>query len=561
MGRIRIALAAGVAALALSITGCTGASTGASSGGSPGASGGGGGDGVLRIGATATIDSLNPFVSQSDYSSVAYQYMYPHLVEYDENLDLVPSFATSWDTSSDGKTWTFHTVSGATWSDGKPLTAKDAAFTLTMMVKFEDGPTGLLAGLVQHLKSATASDDTTLILSYDVPVANVLAQMQGVHIYPEQVWGPLATGDGSKITTFQNPVPIVSGGPFMMTKYTKNQLALFARNPNWWGSTQPHIDGFGFQFFANDDAMVTALKTGQLDMIGEATPPTAIDSLNSAGMKVMTGDSLTFMTFIINTNPKKKAHHELLDPKVREALEYATDRQQIIDTAWLGQAVPGASIVQPASGWNDPSIKPLPFDVAKANELLDAAGLTKGSDGIRVAPDGEKMSYDVVFPTEIAGTGDRTFQIIQSDFKQVGIELKQQRMDPDAAWTAIAGDDDKYQDFDLAMWDWVLPPDPQTVLAAMTCDQWGNLSDSGYCNPEFDKLYEKQSTLVDRDARAEVVNQMQQIVFDDRPYIVLNYPNIIEAHSPAWDGFVMSPLVGSVNNLSTQTLLAVHKVG
>ncbi len=558
MGRIRIALVAALAALALVTTACSSGSAGG--GGAPTDGSGGGGDGVLRIGATATIDSLNPFVSQSDYSSVAYQYLYPHLVEYDEKLDLVPSFATEWETSSDGKTWTFHTVSGAKWSDGAPLTAKDAAFTLTMMVKFQSGPTALLAGLVQHLKTATAPDDNTLVLTYNAPVANVLAQMQGVHIYPEQVWGPLAEGDGSKIATFQNPAPIVAGGPFTMTKYTKNQLALFARNPNWFGPA-PHIDGFGFQFFANDDAMVTALKTGQLDMIGEATPPTAIETLNGAGMKVLTGDSLTFMTFIINTNPKKKAHHELLDPNVRKAMEYAIDRQQIIDTAWLGQAVPGASIVQPASGWNDPSIKPLPFDLDQANQLLDAAGLAKGSDGIRVAPDGEKMSYDLVFPTEIAGTGDRTFQIIQGDFKQVGIELKQHRMDPDAAWSAIAGDDDKYQDYDLAMWDWVLPPDPQTVLAAMTCAQWGNLSDSGYCNPAYDKLYQKQSTLLDRDARQQVVNEMQKIIFDDRPYIVLNYPNVIEAHSPQWDGFVMSPLVGSVNNLSTQTLLAVHKAG
>lgn len=555
MLRVRFAVAAVVAALALVTAGCT------SSGDGGGGSGGGASGGVLRIGATATIDTLNPFTSQSDYSSVAYQYMYPHLVEYDQKLDLVPSFATSWDTSSDGKTWTFHTVADAKWSDGKPLTAKDAAFTLNMMVKFSDDATALLGGLVQHLKTVTAPDDNTLVLQYGSPVGNVLANMQGVHIYPEHVWGPLAQGDGSKIPTFQNPVPIVSGGPFMMTKYSKNQLALFEKNPNWWGQTKPKIDGFGLQFFANDDAMVTALKNGQLDMIGEATPPTALKSLEAAGMKVLSGPSLTFMTFIINTNPKKVDHHELLDPNVRKAMEYAIDRQQIIDTAWLGQAVAGASIVQPASGWNDPDIKPLPYDLDEANKLLDAAGMTMGSDGVRVAPDGERMSYDVIFPTEIAGTGDRTFQIIQASFKKVGIELKQHRMDPDAAWDAIAADDDEYTHYNLAMWDWVLPPDPQTVLAAMTCDQWGNLSDSGYCNPAFDKLFEKQGTLIDRDARQQVVDEAAQLVYDDRPYIVLNYPNVLEAHSPAWDGFVLSPLVGSVNNLSTETLLSVHKVG
>ncbi len=554
--RFRLGLGAVTAAVAVLLSACTG------SGSHPSVTGSGTpkAGGVLRIGATATIDSLNPFVSQSDYSSVAYQYLYPHLVEYDAKLGFAASFATKWETSADGRTWTFHTVPGAKWSDGQPLTAKDAAFTLTMMIKFQDDATALLAGLVAHLQTAAASDDNTLVLTYEVPVANVLAQMQGVHIYPQQVWGPLAAGNGSKIKTFQNLPPIVSGGPFTMTKYNKDQLALFAKNPNWWGAKKPYIDGFGLQFFANDDAMVTALKTNQVDMIGEATPPTAIKTLQDTGMKVLTGPSLTLMTFIINTNPKKKNHPELLDPKVREALEYAIDRKQIIDTAWLGQAIPGASVVAPASGWNDQTVQPLPFDLSKANSMLDAAGFAKGSDGIRVA-NGARMSYDVVFPTEINGSGDRTFQIIQSGFKDAGVEIKQRKMDPDAAFTAIAGDNGKYEDFDLAMWDWVLPPDPQNILGDMTCAQWGNNSDSGYCNPTFDQLYEKQSTLVDRSQRQAVVNQMQHILFDDRPYIVLNYPNVIEAHSPTWAGFVMSPLVGSVNNMSTETLLNVHQVG
>ncbi|MGH8962846.1 MAG: ABC transporter substrate-binding protein [Jatrophihabitantaceae bacterium] len=547
VGRFRGAVLA-VAALALIASGCSSSHTAAEPGG------------VLRIGISTPIDSLNPFVSQSDYSSVTYQYVYPHLVQYNAKVELVPSFATKWETSADGKTWTFHTVPNAKWSDGKPLTARDAAFTLTMMIKFQNGPTGVLGGLVANLKTAVAPDANTLVLTYSAPTANVLAQMQGVHILPQQVWAPLATGNGSKIKTFQNDsTPMVSGGPFMLIKYQVNQIALFHRNPNWWGQ-KPHIDGFGLQMFATDDAMVASLKANQLDMIGEHTPPTVVASLKSAGMDVLTAPSLTFMDFIINTNPKKKHNRELLNPDVRKAMEYAIDRQQIIDTAWLGFAKPGASVVAPASGWNDSSIQPLPYDLAKANALLDAAGYAKGSDGVRVA-DGHRMSYHLVFPTEINGSGDRTFQIIKNSFQQIGIELNEQKMDPTAAQTAIAGSNNLYQDFDLAMWDWVLPPDPQNILGDMTCAQWGNNSDSGYCNHTFDALYAKQSTLVDRSQRQAVVNQMQQIAYNDRPYIVLNYPDIIEAHTSKWTGFEMSPLLGSVNNMSIDTLLDVHQVG
>ena len=548
--RFRFGIAAIAAVLLLAATGCSkSADSGTSTQG-----------GILRIGATATIDSLNPFVSQSDYSSVAFEYMYPHLVEHDADLNIIPSFATKWETSPDGKTWTFHTVPGAKWSDGQPLTAQDAAFTINMMIKFQNGPTGQLGGLVAHMIKAVATDDNTLVTTYDVSVANVLTQMQGLNIYPQHVWATLATGDGKQITSFQNSAPIVSGGPFMMTKYVQNQLALFAKNPNWWGAKKPIIDGFGFQFFANDDALVTALKTNQVDMIGEATPPTALGSLQSAGMTVVSAPGVGIKTLIINTNPKKKQHHELLNPTVREAFEYAIDRQQIVDTAWLGHAQLGSSVVTPASGWKDPTIQPLPFDIAKGNALLDSVGYTAGADGIRVA-NGQQMSYDLIFPTEENGAGDRTFQIIQSDFKQIGVQLTQHKMDPAATFTAIAGTDNKYQDFDLAMWNWVLPPDPDNIMNAMTCAQWGALSDSGYCNPAFDAMYAQQSTLSNVSARHALINQMQRVLVNDRPYIVLDYPNVIEAHNPAWTGFVMSPLVGSVNNISLITLLNVHRVG
>src|SRR6266852_4400947 len=96
---------------------------------------GGGSGGVLRIGTSYPIDSLNPFVAQSDYSYMAFEYIYPQLVQYNAKLDIVPDFATSWTTSPDGLTWTFHTQPHAKWSDGRPLTAEDAAWTINSVLK------------------------------------------------------------------------------------------------------------------------------------------------------------------------------------------------------------------------------------------------------------------------------------------------------------------------------------------------------------------------------------------------------------------------------------------
>jgi peptide/nickel transport system substrate-binding protein len=544
-GRFRRALL-GAAAVALIATLSCGAPSAAKAGD------------ILRIGSSQPIDSLNPFVANSDYSSVAFQYAYPFLTEYDAKLKIVPYFAQSWEVSEDHKVWTFHTTPGATWSDGKPLTAKDAAFTFNMINKFKDGPTARLSQWLAHLVTAEAKDANTLVLTYDSPVGSVLVQMQAMPILPEHVWAPLATGDGKKLSTFENKTPWVSGGPFVFAKHVKEQLALFKRNPKWWGARKPIIDGFGFQFFANDDAMVTALTSGQIDMIGEQTPPTAADSLTKAGMVVLDGPSSGYKTFIINSNEKKKKNRELLDPKVREALEYAIDRDSIVKTVWLGHATAGSTFVAPATGWHNDAIAPLPFDLTKANALLDAAGYKLGADGVRVAGD-HPMSYEVIFSTEENGTGDRTFQIIQAGFKRIGINITQHKMDPDAAGEAMTAPDGKYEDFDFSMSNWVPPVDPEFVLSVMTCGQWGNTNDSGYCNADYDAMYSKQSATVEEQERRDIVNQMQAKIFNERPYIIIDYPDVLEAHSPKWTGFVLSPLVGSVNNLSTETLINVHK--
>ena len=553
-GHIRIAVAAPlVVVAAVALASCGGSGTGSGSAG-----------GVLHIGTTYPIDSMNPFVAQSDYSYAVYEYIYPQLVQYNSTLGIAPDFARNWSTSADGRTWTFHTVPHARWSDGKPLTAADVAWTINEVMKYKNGPAGQWAGLLEHMIGASAPNPTTLVIRYSTAVANVLEQMQSMSVLPKQVWAPYFTGNGAKIKTFPNVPPangkpMVSGGAFELVRYKANQYALFKRNPDWWGP-KPKIEGFGLQFFSNADAMVQALKDGQVDFIGEYTPPTAVTALKKAGFVVTTTPSISMKTFIINTNPHKSTHRELLDPRVREAIEYATDRSQIIKTAWLGLAQPGSTIIAPADGsWHDANVKVLPFDLAKANHLLDAAGDKMGPNGVRIAG-GHPMSYKVVFPPDERGTGDRTFQIMQSDLQKIGISITQQNMDDSATFNAISAPNSKYQTFDMAMWDWVPPVDPDFMLSVLTCAQLGNNSDSGYCNPAYDRMYARQSTLISTSARRALIWQMQQFIYAAKPYIILDYPDIIEAHSVKWAGFTVSPVMGSVNSLSTQTLLRVHHV-
>jgi peptide/nickel transport system substrate-binding protein len=545
--------------LAFAAVSCTGGSSDSTSQASGGSSGAVKSGGFLRIAAGEGIDSLNPFVGINDDSYSAWVYMYPEIDQIDtKTLDYIPDFATSWDHSSDGLTWTFHTVPDAKWSDGEPLTAEDVAWTYNTIIKFRKGATGALGGSATGLEKVVATDPATAVFHYDHPVASVLSDVQGVPILPEHVWSKYAAGDGKALKTYPNTPskdqPVVSGGPFVVTQYQQDAVTLFETNPNYYG-TAPHIDGFGLQYFSNEDAEVTALKNGEIDAI-ELLPSTSVDTVKQAGFNVYIGPGLTYRTFIINSNPDKTSNRELLDPQVKMAFEYAIDRQEIIRTAWLGYGQPGSTIVPTSTGkWHDPSIQPLPYDLQKANTLLDQAGFARGADGIRVA-DGHPMTYDVIFPQSERGAGDRAFQIIQSSFHDIGVKLVQKPVT--GAYSVITAPNNKYDDFDLAMWNWTPSIDPDFILAAMTCDSWGDWNDSGYCNPAYDKLYQQQRRTIDVGARHDLVYQMQKMVFDDRPYIVLNYNETIDAWSPKWTGFVQS-VQGFFPFLSKQSLTSVHQ--
>jgi len=514
--------------------------------------------GVYRLGTPSAIDSLNPFVAFQADAYSTFEYIYPELVQYNPKQQFVPDFARTWNVSPDGKVWTFHTQPNARWSDGKPLTAADVAWTYSTILKFQDGPTANSAGYVAHMKSATAPNATTVVLTYDRPVANVLSQVQQAPILPEHIWAKYATGNGKALTRFSNNAPVVSGGPFILEKYTPKQIALFKRNPNYYGP-RPHIDGFGLEYFATTDAMVTALKSGQLDG-AEDVPPTSVATLKAAHFVVPAVASYTFDDFIINSNPQQQASHkELLNPLLRQAFDDAIDRQAIVKTSLLGYGQPGSSIIGPATGhWYNPAIKPATFDLAKANQLLDQAGYKMGPNGVRIA-DGHPMSYTVIIPSDIANTyGQRSFQIIQSDFSKIGVTLTEKTLDDSAAYNAITAND--YKSFEISMWDWGPLPDPDFMLSVLTCGSWNVWNDTGYCNKTYDSMYESQSAAMNPAKRQQIIYQMEQMAATTRMYLVLDYPDLIEAHSTHWADL---PLVGgsSFTSMSKIPFESVHQVG
>jgi peptide/nickel transport system substrate-binding protein len=510
--------------------------------------------GTFRIGTSSRIDSLNPYVAFNQDAYSTFEYVYPFLIQYDKaNRKFVADFATKWKASNGGKTWTFTVRKGAKWTDGKPLTAKDAAWTINTDIKYAAGGAANAAGLIAHIKNAKAPNATTLVVNYAKAPGNVLGQFQQFAILPQHIWSKHTGHKGNDLKRFSNN-PLVGAGPFELSKFKKDDIALFQRNGSFYAE-KPLVDGFGLRMFSNEDALVSALKAHEIDAI-EDVPGTAIKTLKkSFNVRAVTGVSQT--DFIINSNPKKKKHKELLNLKVKAAMAHAIDRKQIVRVVFLGYGHPAGSIIPPATGgWYNPAVKPESFNLALANKILDRLGFKKGSGGIRVA-NGHKMSYEVITPTDVPST-NRTFQILQPDFKKIGIQLKQRALDSTAAFDAITAPDGKYLNFDLSLWNWVALIDPDFMLSVVTCAQYEGWSDSGFCDKRYDAMYSQQQLTPNQAKRKALVWKMQRYLQAKRPYIWLATQDAVWAVSKSWGGLVASPQ-GPFNSISKLSLSRVHR--
>jgi peptide/nickel transport system substrate-binding protein len=398
----------------------------------------------------------------------------------------------------------------------------------------------------------SAPNDTTLVVHYDTAIANVLPQLSQFWILPQHVWSKYTGNDGKDLKSYQpeQHLPTVAGGPYVVSKYASKGTTVFKPNPYFYGP-KSHADAVVLTYYTNATTMIADLNAGSLDFVDQVpyNAVSLVKSNNKYSVYAAPSDEVTDITF--NSNPLKKKNRELLNPDVREALEYATDRAQIVSVVYAGYAKPWANMLSRLSGeWVDPSIQPLPFDVAKANEMLDALGYRRGSDGIRVVPatsgayaqPAHKMEYDLMVPGTLDFNGDRTFQIIANGWLKAGVKIHE-----------VAGGDtsqsygyetaESYTKFDLAIWDWTEYIDPDFEMSYMTRAQWFSWSDTGYNNPQFNRWYLQQATLTDPAERRALIFKMERQIASDRPYIQLVTEDLVTASNKDWTGF--SPSLNS----------------
>jgi len=234
---------------------------------------------------------------------------------------------------------------------------------------------------------------------------------------------------------------------------------------------------------------------------------------------------------------------------VKEAFEYAIPRRQLVNVLFAGYAHPWANILSAwsgPSGWLNPAVKPLPYDPAKANQILDSLGYRRGAGGIRMVPatggrfpqGAHEMSYGVVVPNDLDFNGDRQFQILQSAFQKIGVKINEiPGGDVSQAYTTITSPHGTYQNTDMYTWYWHPYIDPNFNLSVVTRAQWNDNSDSGMNDPTYDAMWEQQQRTVNVAARRRLVWKMEAYLAQKRPYIQLVNNDLLTAHRDGWTGF------------------------
>jgi peptide/nickel transport system substrate-binding protein len=498
------------------------------------------GDRIVRIGWTQDPENLNPFVGVQGTDYEIWHLNYDFLVGFDAaSLKPTPELATKWSVSADGKTWTFDIRQGVKWQDGVPLTAKDVAFTFDYIV---DNNLTNLSIYTDGIVHATALSDTQVTIECKAPKSNMLQMV--VPIIPEHIWSKVPGKLAS--SSYINKPPIIGSGPFQVIDYKSGQYVKLQANKNYWGGA-PKIDQLIFQMYTNPMNMTSELKNGTIDGAVDVPAAQFAGLKGQPGITTSEGTSWRFTELGFNcyANPNSMGNPVLLDTKFRQALEWAVDRQKIVDVAMNGYAKVGSTLLVPYSqyAWTPPASDQFTYDPAKAAALLDAAGYKMGPNGIRLDKTGKPISLRL-FVTTDSPENQTAAKLVAGWFQNVGIGVKLTVMD---SGTLLAAqyhyNGNTYApDYDMYIWYWTADVDPYFMLGIYTPAQVEGWNDCLWTDPAYTKLNGQQATTIDVAQRKLVTDQMQQMFYQASPYIIFTYPYQLEAYNTnKWTGWTHAP--------------------
>ena len=522
---------------------------------------------TLHVGWTAEPDNLNPFIGYESSSLEIFHLNYDFLVGFRaSDLQPVPELATSWSHSADGKTWTFDLRHGVTWQDGVPFTAKDVVFTFDYIIKNQMTN---FTTYTQFIKDVVAVNDYTVRFDCTKPKSNMLGMV--VYILPAHIWSKISPKAAAN--SFANSPPMIGTGPFQTVQWVKGNYVRMVANKHYWRGA-PKIDQIIFQFYSNADTMASDLKSGALQLAWDI-PQAQFSSINGTnGLTAIGGvlngfDELGFNSYAGSTS---LGNHVLTDWRFRQALQWAVDKSRIAQIGYEGHATPATTIIRsdyykaPLDWhWQPPAAQTYAFDLTRAGQMLTAAGYPL-KNGVRVDKQGKPITLRL-FARSQSSTDQTVAKLIAGWFGQLGLKIDLTIMDEGAMTAKMYNTDsagDYAPDYDMFLWYWYSDPDPDFMLSVLTKSQINGWSDTGFDDPAYDAMYAQQQVTVDPQARKAIVWRMQQLIYQQSPYVPLVYPQWLEAYNTKdWTGWVRSPAGNGpvfYAEYNIDTFLNVHPV-
>jgi peptide/nickel transport system substrate-binding protein len=468
--------------------------------------------------------SLNPAITTGGPIHTVTDQIFNGLVGLDEQLNPVPELAESWEISADGTVYTFNLREGVTWHDGQPFSSADVKFSFEeALLQFHSRTK---AGLENVIRSIETPDELTVVFTLAQPYGPMLQRLDVVEasIIPRHIFeGKDLQNDPANLTP-------IGTGPFKFVEYVKGERIVLERNPDYFREGRPYLDQVIFQIIPDAATALLALEQGEVDYLG-SVPGSEIERLQ--GLPELTllpgfggsGGSLCQNTLI----------PDLTEPpfdrlEVRQAFYHALDRQFILDRVYFGQGSVSTGPLSSQMEWAyTADVSAYPYDPARAEELLEAAGLPRGADGNR-------LSITFTHPSTFARLGE----VMREQLGAVGINLELESLDTTAAVDKVF----VQKDFDLGVASYCNGPDPEIgVRRAYISTNIGPIpfsNGAGYVNDEADALLNTAATLTEREERAAVYAEFQRLIVDELPYFWINDSAGFRAFRSNYAGFRVS---------------------
>lgn len=458
--------------------------------------------GTLRIGLNEDPDALDPARSGTFVGRIVFASVCDKLVDTDPANNFVPQLATAWSWAPDNLSLNVTLRDGVRFHDGAIV---DAEAVRANLERYRNAPESVRKGELRPVSAVEVVDPHTvrLVLSQPyAPLVAVLADRAGMMISPKGFGGL--------------PTALPCAGPFRLTERVAQDRIVVDRDPAYWDAASIKLDRIVYQPIPDTTVRLVNLRAGQLDMVERLGPTDAAAVAQDPKLRLIAQPALAYYTMSLNVAPGAP----LADPRLREALEAAIDRGVINQVVMDGQFIPSNQFEAPGSRYWNPDRPVPPRDVAKAQALLQAAGVAHPAVTLSVGNS----------PVEL-----QVAQVVQSMAGEAGFDIRIRAMESNAMVAAARSGD--YQAA-LVIWSGRVDPDGNVAiwLASDGFLNWGQ-----YRNPAFDTLLAQARGVTDVAARQALYRQVSDVYLADRPHLVLYHTKWLWALSARVSGFVANP--------------------